>query len=48
LDATAVGVAEGFVVVDEVEETEETIGCGVTLLVSEFWAFKYEAPPPRT
>jgi len=35
------------VVDEEVEETEETIGNGVTLLV-EFWAFKYEVPPPRT
>ena len=40
-------VAEGL---DEVEEkeTDETMGSGVTSSVEEFWAFKYEEPPPRT
>lgn len=47
VDASAVGVPEGLVVLDE-EETDETMGSGVTSSVEEFWAFEYEAPPPRT
>ena len=46
VDASAVGVPEGLVVLEE--ETDETMGSGVTLTVEEFWAFVYEAPPPRT
>lgn len=45
VDASAVGVPEGLVL-DE-EETNETMGSGVTSAVEEFWAFEYEAPPPR-
>lgn len=33
---------------EEVEETNETMGRAVTLCVEEFWAFEYEAFPPRT
>jgi hypothetical protein len=47
VDASAVGVPEGLVVLDE-EETDETMGSGVTSSVEEFWAFEYETPPPRT
>lgn len=43
VDASA--VAEGFALDEEVEETDETMGIGVTSSVEEFWAFKYEAPP---
>lgn len=42
-------VAEGLAVLDELEEekeTEETMGSGVTSFDEEFWAFKYEKPPP--
>ena len=46
VDASAVGVPEGLVVLEE--ETDAAMGSGVTLSVEEFWAFEYEAPPPRT
>jgi len=42
-------VAEGLAVLDELEEekeTDETMGSGVTSSAEEFWAFKYEEPPP--
>lgn len=42
-------VAEGLAVLDEEleeRETDETMGSGVTSFVEEFWAFKYEKPPP--
>ena len=44
----AATVAEGLAVLDEEEigETDETMGSGVTSSVEEFWAFKYEEPPP--
>lgn len=43
-------VAEGLAVLDEEkeEETDETMGFGVTSSVEEFWAFEYEEPPPKT
>jgi len=40
-------VAEGVAVVEEIEETDETMGSGTTSFVEELWAFKYEEPPPR-
>lgn len=42
-------VIEGLVVMDEeLEETKETMGSGVTSSDVEFLAFKYEKPPPRS
>lgn len=46
MDASDVGVPEGLVVELDEKETDETMGSGTTLSVEEFWAFKYEAPPP--
>jgi hypothetical protein len=48
MDASDVGVPEWLLVVLDEEETDETMGSGVTLSVEEFWAFKYETPPPTT
>jgi len=50
VDAPAVEVPEDLAVLDEdeVEKTDKTMGLCVTSFVVEFWAFKYEAPPPRT
>jgi hypothetical protein len=32
---------------EEVDETDETMGPSVTSFVLEFWAFEYDAFPPR-